>query len=86
MGNKNDGLIFVFEGGTEIYQIKNDGGIELYLTKSGTGSGDGFEVFGTTKEGKWVKYFDTDDEIKMNYTWWEESGIIKIKNGEITII
>ena len=32
------------------------------------------------------EYFDIDDEIKMNYTWWEESGIIKIKNGEITII
>ena len=61
---KNSVPIFVFEGGTEIYQIKNDGGIELYLTKSGTGSGDGFEVFGTTKEGKWVKYFDTDDAVK----------------------
>ena len=46
---KNSVPIFVFAGGTEIYQIKNDGGVELYLTKSGTGAGDGFEVFGTTK-------------------------------------
>lgn len=61
---KNSVPIFVFEGGTEIYQIKNDSGMELYLTKSGTGSGDGFEVFGTTKEGKWVKYFDTGDAVK----------------------
>lgn len=61
---KNSVPIFVFAGGTEIYQIKNDSGIELYLTKSGTGAGDGFEVFGTTKEGKWVKYFDTSDAVK----------------------
>lgn len=61
---KNSVPIFVFAGGTEIYQIKNDGGIELYLTKSGTGAGDGFEVFGTTKEGKWVRYFDTGDARK----------------------
>ena len=61
---KNSVPIFVFAGGTEIYQIKNDGGIELYLSKSGTGAGDSFEVFGTTKEGKWVKYFNVHDAKK----------------------
>ena len=61
---KNTVPIFTFEGMTEIYQIKNDGGIELYLAKSGGGAGAVIQVFGTTKEGKWVKYFDTRDGRK----------------------
>lgn len=39
------------------------------------------ELANFTKE-----YFNTDDEIKMNYIWWEESGTINIKDGKITII
>ena len=32
------------------------------------------------------EYFNTDDEIKMNYVWYEKSGIINIKDGKITIV
>lgn len=52
------------EGKTDIYQIKNDGGIELYLAQNETGAGGTIQVFGTTKEGKWVKYFDVHDARK----------------------
>ena len=61
---KNTIPIFTFEGMTDIYQIKNDGGIELYLVKSEGGAGAVIKVLGTTKEGKWVKYFDTQDARK----------------------
>lgn len=61
---KNSVPIFTLEGRTEIYQIKNDGGIELYLTQTETGAGGTIQVFGTTKEGKWVKYFDVRDARK----------------------
>ena len=61
---KNSVPIFTLEGETNIYQIKNDGGIELYLAQTETGGGGSIQVFGTTKEGKWVKYFDTQDAIK----------------------
>ena len=58
---KNSVPIFTFEGMTEIYKIENDSGLELYVARTETGGGGGIEVFGTTKEGKWVKYFDTLD-------------------------
>ena len=61
---KNSVPIFTLEGKTDIYQIKNDGGIELYLAQTETGAGGTIQVFGTTKEGKWVKYFDTADAVK----------------------
>ena len=61
---KNSVAIFTLEGKTDIYQVKNDGGIELYLAKTETGAGGTIQVFGTTKEGKWVKYFDVSDVRK----------------------
>ena len=61
---KNSVPIFTLEGGTQLYQIKNDGGIELYLAQNETGGGGSIKVFGTTREGKWVKYFDTNDARK----------------------
>lgn len=61
---KNSVPIFTLEGKTDIYQIKNDGGIELYLAQTETGGGGTIQVFGTTKEGKWVKYFDVRDARK----------------------
>lgn len=61
---KNSVAIFTLEGKTDIYQIKNDGGIELYLAQTETGGGGTIQVFGTTKEGKWVKYFDVSDARK----------------------
>lgn len=61
---KNSVPIFTFEGMTEIYKIENDSGLELYVARSETGGGGGVEVFGTTKQGKWVRYFDTIDARK----------------------
>lgn len=61
---KNTAPIFTFEGNTQIYRIKNDGGIELYLAQTETGGGGSIQVFGKTKEGKWVRYFNTNDARK----------------------
>ena len=52
--------IFVLEGGTQIYQIKNDQGRELYLFITETARMDEV-VAGTTKDGKWVKFIDSND-------------------------
>ena len=61
---KNSVPIFTFEGMTELYKIENDSGLELYVASIETGGGGAIKVFGTTQEGKWVKYFDTLDARK----------------------
>ena len=53
--------LYIFEGNTSIYKIFNDTGLYLYLFASETGGGGSISVIGTTKDGKWVKYFNTRD-------------------------
>ncbi|MCR5833471.1 MAG: hypothetical protein K6G55_02290 [Selenomonadaceae bacterium] len=51
---------YVFEGGTKICRLPNDGGIEMYLISTETGGG-GRQVILGNREGKWVKFIDTND-------------------------
>lgn len=77
---KNSVEVFVFEGLTKIYQIDNDAGLEMYLLSTETGGGGSMKVIGTTADGKWVKYFDTND-AKKNY---ELSQDFYLKNFSVS--
>ena len=58
----------IISGTNDIYQIKNDAGLSLYMLVDEeiiVNEAPTF-VIGTTKDGKWVKYFDTHDATR-NY-------------------
>ncbi|MBR1645396.1 MAG: hypothetical protein IJ685_01340 [Selenomonadaceae bacterium] len=56
---------YVFEGSTSISRLPNDAGIDMYLLTTETGGGNIVAVIGN-RDGKWVKFFDTNI-TKENY-------------------
>lgn len=63
--------VFVFEGGTTICPVTDNGGYEFYLLKTETGAGGCSTLIGE-QDGKWVKYFEemyltTSKKLGGNY-------------------
>ena len=62
--------VYVFEGGTKIYPITSDDGREFFLLATETGGGSSMKVIGS-RDGKWVKYFDTLDVKRNKQIAWD---------------
>ena len=56
--------VYVFEGMTKIFRLSSDDGREFYLLATETGGGSSMKVIGT-RDGTWVKFFDTSDMRKQ---------------------
>lgn len=65
---KNTVPVYTFEGSTRIYPISSDDGREFFLLSTETGGGGSMKVIGT-RDGKWVKFFDTLDAKKNHLGW-----------------
>ena len=50
-----------------IYKITTNKGITLYPINLVYGASSGFQIVGRQKDGKWVKYFDTDNIVKTYF-------------------
>ena len=55
---------YVFEGSTAVSRLPNDAGLDMYLLSTETGGGNCTAVIGE-RDGKWVKFFDTNDAKKI---------------------
>ena len=62
--------VYTFEGGTRIYPIKSDDAREFYMLVTETGGGGSIKVIGE-RDGKWVRYFDTQDLHKSKQIGWD---------------
>ncbi|MBR4383459.1 MAG: hypothetical protein IKP64_07870 [Selenomonadaceae bacterium] len=60
---KNSVQYYVFEGSTNISRLPNDTGVDMYLLTTETGGGNRTAVIGN-RDGKWVKFFDTNSAKK----------------------
>ena len=52
-----------------LHKVENDGEIRMYMIRKGneTHEEDGYIVFARRKDGRFVKYFDTDDIRTKNF-------------------
>ena len=75
---------YVFEGSTSISRLPNDAGIDMYLLTTEFGAGNSVTVIGN-RDGKWVKFFDTNDAKKIfGLRGWYTSDI-RVSGDTITL-
>lgn len=75
---------YVFEGSTAVSRLPNDAGLDMYLLSTETGGGNCTAVIGE-RDGKWVKFFDTNDAKKVfNLRGWYTSKI-NVSGDTITL-
>ena len=75
---------YVFEGSTAISRLPNDAGVDMYLLATEMGGGNVTAVIGN-RDGKWVKFFDTNDAKKtFGLRGWYTSDI-RVSGDTITL-
>ena len=75
---------YVFEGSTAVSRLPNDAGLDMYLLTTEFGAGNCVTVIGE-RDGKWVKFFDTNDAKKVfNLRGWYTSDI-RVSGDTITL-
>ena len=75
---------YVFEGSTAVSRLPNDAGLDMYLLTTEFGAGNCVTVIGE-RDGKWVKFFDTNDAKKLyNLRGWYTSDI-RVAGDTITL-
>ena len=75
---------YVFEGSTAISRLPNDAGVDMYLLATEMGGVNVTAVIGN-RDGKWVKFFDTNDAKKtFGLRGWYTSDI-RVSGDTITL-
>ena len=82
---KNTVQYYVFEGSTSISRLPNDAGIDMYLLTTETGGGNIAAVIGE-RDGKWVKFFDTNITKETYGLRGYFTKDIKVSGDTITLV
>ena len=79
-GKKANNTISVVAGGRNIiYKVRSNEGITFFPVHQGDGIIDFYTVFGRLKDGKFIKFFDTEDVVR-NYLGFRKDYFIMFTN------
>ena len=92
VGDKDEKNTIILEAikNLSLHKVENDGEIRLYMIRKGNDAHeeDGYIVFARRKDGRFVKYFDTDDIRTKNFADGSNIafGEIKFEGDTIKIV